>query len=639
MAKWRLPELLSSLSARVPSSEAAAGKDEPEVAAAEESSRFAERPVDRSVLWLPGGWGEHDSSRPYPYELFVEQDLLRAVAAHAQEEVDGSYGLLTGRLLTCRRTRIPFVHVEAAHRSENPLPTDEDVASFREFFWSVREKAGRRGRVLVGWYHTHSLLGLQLSERDRQLHVTHFHDDWCCALVVVTRHGRAEGGFFQRDRGDILFRRSTRPFHEVVNQKVRAGGGPYVTTVSWENYWTHEPVLFARKPGEPESRGGRWYWRRRDPSSRTTTHLPGLGSGTIASEKLDGLRDQPAPPDEATSRKPEKPSYQPALGRPRRAEDDAALPEQARHQGPPSADAWAQWEQGREVRRARTEKRLKPDRQQAAADATQTEADADRRARARLAARAAAEAAARAAAEALGIESETDAVTAEAVSRAEREAAALASRRRPPPEVEPAHEVSEAVEADVAGTAVSATEVDTTRAAEVAAEVEVAEVEVAEVEVADGSEVADESEAPTEVEAVPEAEGVPESQIAAAESPPGETVRRPSGDQETRAAQLELKEPTEPTEVARVPAEPDGVAEAEVAEVESRAEPAPAGKLAIPGRKADVEAADKRSPSEADFVMPPMIIPDPPSRVSSRKYALLIGIAVPIAALLWWLLV
>ena len=152
MAKRRLPEFLHSLSARVGPSRAEAGSERLPEGQTEGSLHLVARPVDRSLLWLPGGWGEQETGRrpPYPYELFVEAEVLADVEAHALEEIEGSYGLLTGRLLGCNKTRVPFVSVEASHRSDSPMPVGEDLTSFREFFWKVGEVAGRRGRVIAG---------------------------------------------------------------------------------------------------------------------------------------------------------------------------------------------------------------------------------------------------------------------------------------------------------------------------------------------------------------------------------------------------------------------------------------------------------------------------------------------------------
>ncbi|MEE9576368.1 MAG: hypothetical protein V3W35_03065, partial [Gemmatimonadota bacterium] len=246
MAKRRIPGLLSSLSERLSGSAAVEGGERGD--AESSGAPRAERPVGRSILWVPRGRGAYEVERPRRYDLFVEQDVLREACDHALDEEEGSYGLLAGRLLRCRRTRLPYVHVESAHRADHALPAGEDLTSFRECFWKVRERVSRRGRQVVGWYHTHSLLGLQLSERDRRLHVAHFQEEWACALVVVTQRGRQEGGFFQRDRGDILFRRAILPFYEIIKQKVRPGGGPYVTWIAWDNYRTGAPVLHARKP-------------------------------------------------------------------------------------------------------------------------------------------------------------------------------------------------------------------------------------------------------------------------------------------------------------------------------------------------------------------------------------------------------
>jgi hypothetical protein len=135
MAKWRLPEFLNSLTAPGQASGAAAEEEDTEVQN-DSGQTLADRPLDRSILWIPGGWSEFHRGPPRKHELFVDQEVLRGVDSHAHERIEGA----------------------SAHRSERALPADNDLSSFREFFWEIREEAGRNGRIIVGWYHTHTLL-------------------------------------------------------------------------------------------------------------------------------------------------------------------------------------------------------------------------------------------------------------------------------------------------------------------------------------------------------------------------------------------------------------------------------------------------------------------------------------------------
>ncbi len=620
MAKRRLPELLRSLSAWVGASRAEVGSERLSEGQTEGSLHLVERPVDRSLLWLPGGWGDQGTGRPYPYELFVEPEVLQDVDAHALEEIEGSYGLLTGRLLACNETRVPFVSVEACHRSDSPMPVGEDLTSFREFFWKVGDVAGRRGRVLVGWYHTHSLLGLQLSERDRQVHVAHFQEEWPFALVLVTRHGASEGGFFQRDRGDILFRRSTRPFRELMSQRVEPGGGPYVTSVAWGNYWTQEPVLYARKPGDLPSKGGKWSSRQRPRvgprSDKTLADLAARISEEPAGEDsnadLSGA-DVHRPTTAAQTgagerRESAELTDERAMGRPALVDrvTGSARPIPA---GPPPKEAWDEWKRTLGVRREREDEIRKAEAEQAAVDAATADADADARAKAALAARTAADAAARAAAEALGIGSEGEAIAAEAVSKAEADAEAL---------------VAEEQAAKLAAKKGKAKAKKKAPAAKKGkAKAKKPEVEEP-VDVLAAAAVV-ESEAPSEAELVSgEAEGaeveVPEPAVEPEPEP------EPAEDVEEEIFALE---------VAAEESEPDWAEGTATPAEESRAGETPK-ELA---RQAEVVARSSlQVTKDGKMVVPLLVMPDPEPRAKFRRYAAWVGIGLPLAAALAWIL-
>jgi hypothetical protein len=510
---------------------------------------------------------------------------------------------------------------------------------------------------LVGWYHTHSLLGLQLSERDRQVHVAHFQDEWPCALVVVTRHGKSEGGFFQRDRGDILFRRSTRPFRELLSQRVEPGGGPYVTSLAWGNYWTHEPVLYARKPGDLPSKGGKWSWRQRPrvgpQSDKTLADLAARiseepasedSSADVSSADLSGAdvhRPTPAARTGAGERRESAElTYERAMGRPVR-EDGLAGSARPTPAGPPPKEAWDEWKRGLGVRREREDEIRKAETEQAAVDAAR--ADADARAKATLAARTAAEAAARAAAEALGIGSEGEAIAAEAVSRAEadaealvaeRQAAKLAAKKATPaakkgkakakkPEVEePVDVLAAALESDEEGAAAQSDEEAAAAVVEPEGPSE-AERVLEEAELVSGEAEGAEVEVPepaVELEPEPEPAADVEKEIFALEAAAEEA--EPDRAEET-AAQAEGTLAGETSKEFAGPAE------------ESRAEEA---SRELAGQAGAVARSSVQLTEDGEMVFPMLVLPDPPPRAKLRRYGVWLGIGLPLAAALAWIL-
>ena len=645
MAKRRLPRILHSLSGWVGPSRAQSDPEDPSEAQTEESLKLVERPVEKAVLWLPGGWGEQETSRPYPYELFVEQEVLRDVEDHAQEEIDGSYGLLTGRLLACKKTKIPFVSVEATHRSDSPMPDGDDLTSFRDFFWEVREAVERRGRVVVGWYHTHSLLGLQLSERDRQLHVAHFHDEWPCALVVVMRRGASEGGFFQRDRGDILFRRSTRPFRELVKQRVKPGGGPYVSSVVWENYWTHEPVLYARKPGDLPSKGGKLSWRQQPRiGPRSDNKMAALAArfskesevhdADADASDVDIHRPTPANAPEAERRESGELTHERAMGRP--VHEEVVVSGRPAPGAPLPEDAWDQWKKASGTHRELEDEVPKVEAERAAADA-----DLTARSKAALAARAAAAAAARAVAEALGIRSEGDAIADEAMAMVEADAEALvveaqaaklAAKKATEKEAAKKPETEEPEEAAPASVAEAVAEEEPEPVADVEVEAE-PEVEALADEMDEGASVAEEEPEPVseaeveaEVEALAdeaadrgEAAGLAEAEVQPEPAlEPGAEPRPEAEVEETVVLEVAASK----SESVAVPPEEPRVGETSKELAEQEGVPA-----RLPVRFAD----------EAEMVPVPFMLPDSPPRARLARYAVWVAIGLSLAAAVAWL--
>ena len=99
MAKWRLPEFLNSLTAlgQAPGEKVAGDVED------DSDLKLADRPLDRSILWLPGGWGEfqygpprkHDPRRAYAEtRVVVELKPRDATAGERDLVLDARVRLL-----------------------------------------------------------------------------------------------------------------------------------------------------------------------------------------------------------------------------------------------------------------------------------------------------------------------------------------------------------------------------------------------------------------------------------------------------------------------------------------------------------------------------------------------------------------
>jgi hypothetical protein len=91
--------------------------------------------------------------------------------------------------------------------------------------------------VLLGWYHSHHLLGLMLSESDEAVNERFFGQPWQAAIVAVPNSTGPLGGVFRLypDAG-VAERRRPSEFYELHDKPVDSTSGEVATAVIWTNY-------------------------------------------------------------------------------------------------------------------------------------------------------------------------------------------------------------------------------------------------------------------------------------------------------------------------------------------------------------------------------------------------------------------
>ncbi len=78
--------------------------------------------------------------------------------------------------------------------------SERDRAALKELLYAPRRERELRGLEPVGWYHSHTRSGVELSPRDREIYDSYFPQRWQVALVVRPDHyGPARAGFFFRE--------------------------------------------------------------------------------------------------------------------------------------------------------------------------------------------------------------------------------------------------------------------------------------------------------------------------------------------------------------------------------------------------------------------------------------------------------
>jgi proteasome lid subunit RPN8/RPN11 len=199
----------------------------------------------------PASGPETDDS----WDLFMSQELLLEVREHlAAAPEHEAFGFLVGRLYYCPWTKSSYVLGDGALKSPDPLASGQNEAQFRDTWHAAWKEARGQDAEIVGWYHRHGLLGVQLSQHDVELHKTFFPEAWQSALVLVLGQGGNRGGFVRRKEGQLFFNRSLTGFYELADPDVDWTEDVRPTVLDWDNHSAENRVRLLDLPELPDSR-------------------------------------------------------------------------------------------------------------------------------------------------------------------------------------------------------------------------------------------------------------------------------------------------------------------------------------------------------------------------------------------------
>lgn len=124
--------------------------------------------------------------------------------------------------------------------------SERDRAALKELLYAPRREAGLRGLEPVGWYHSHTRSGIQLSPRDLEIYDSYFPQRWQVALVISPDNfGPARAGFFFREPDRTV--RGEYTYEEFTSLARRHG---LVAELAAETEAPEEPAV----PAQPEPR-------------------------------------------------------------------------------------------------------------------------------------------------------------------------------------------------------------------------------------------------------------------------------------------------------------------------------------------------------------------------------------------------
>ncbi len=194
-------------------------------------------PDVRSVYWTPRGSGLAGSSAVADgglYEVVITQTVLRGLMEHVRRNgKQAQFGFLLGDLYRCPKSSLQYAVIDSGIPSDEPFSEDAPGRCLETAWSAARERASRHSGVLVGWYHSHHLLGLDESEADREANQRYFAEPWQCGLLVVPDRRDPTGGVYRPGApGDEKNRPG--PFYEILDES--AGRGRARTVLEWTNY-------------------------------------------------------------------------------------------------------------------------------------------------------------------------------------------------------------------------------------------------------------------------------------------------------------------------------------------------------------------------------------------------------------------
>jgi len=210
-------------------------------------------PLARSILWAPLGVPRPDTVEE---PVFIAQPALRAIAEHLATPPppgQGLLGFLLGDRCECPETSVVYSVVDAAVRLNQVVYGDKTrdiVTRLRDRL--AKQLAAQRAQ-LIGWYHTHAPLPLELSPHDDETQAQHFAEPWQVAMLLGTNPEEPGGAMFRRSqRAEWV--RTPVPFYELLDDESFRPGGKKRSFLNWKTYRPYSGTPPASTPAAAPSR-------------------------------------------------------------------------------------------------------------------------------------------------------------------------------------------------------------------------------------------------------------------------------------------------------------------------------------------------------------------------------------------------
>ncbi|MEJ2483854.1 MAG: hypothetical protein P8049_12280 [Gemmatimonadota bacterium] len=190
-----------------------------------------------------------------PYEFVIERSALAAMFRHVSEgrltgdARESRFGFLLGRLHRCPVTGLHYGVVDTVLPAAEAFAEDAPGAYLLRAWADAQPEFRRHPGVLLGWYHSHHLLGLLLSEGDEDANRRYFGEPWQSCVLFVPDDARPLGSLFRPGIGAAAREPLTpQPFWELPEEDEPVGR----SALDWTNYEPRraEPISGLPAPAE-----------------------------------------------------------------------------------------------------------------------------------------------------------------------------------------------------------------------------------------------------------------------------------------------------------------------------------------------------------------------------------------------------
>ena len=185
-------------------------------------------PGGRTLRWIPRD--TPDAKFSEEPRLVITQDVLVAIDRYTRCSPEFEVGgFLLGNRYRCPNTGIAYVLIDQYWEARFAISEATSLRLTPDTWADLDDQLQTkfRGKLLIGWYHSHPGMAVFLSEEDLALHSSRFAEPWMFAIVVepLTR----TGGIFGMQNGQVNPTRIL-PFYEYFCHR---SSGP---VVDWNNY-------------------------------------------------------------------------------------------------------------------------------------------------------------------------------------------------------------------------------------------------------------------------------------------------------------------------------------------------------------------------------------------------------------------